>query len=171
MRMAELTADLKRILHELELAQLTSALMAGVRLVHESDEETLRRVIEEYKYYKYSKLRADQRELVKEAQRRAPSSTSASKRCGVSSRSRIPTWTILIQMKTEYQKLHDAYLINQFLEVLTEDEEDELLGQLDHLWWGMTDEEHEEIEADSWKWNRVLVGAWAHIEPAGVEDE
>jgi len=67
----------------------------------------------------------------------------------------------------QYQKLHEIFLVNRFSDVLTEAEEDDLLYALDAVWWQMTSAEHAEAEKDTWMWNRVLRGWFAHIDPAG----
>lgn len=54
MKYSEHVSLLKRVTSDLELADLTRALMSGVRHIDESDETTLKRVIEEYRRAKYS---------------------------------------------------------------------------------------------------------------------
>lgn len=49
----ELIEILQRLLRDVQLANLTRAFMARVRTITESDEETLIRVMKEYKAAKY----------------------------------------------------------------------------------------------------------------------
>lgn len=44
---------LRIMLQKVELAELTSALMGGLRVAHESDTETLKRIVTEYENCKY----------------------------------------------------------------------------------------------------------------------
>lgn len=53
MRQSERVSFAKMITEDLELAELTRTLMSGVRTIYETDKETLRRVVEEYKDAKY----------------------------------------------------------------------------------------------------------------------
>ena len=55
--MNNLTEVMERLLQDLQLANLTRALMGHVRVVTESDEETLIRVINEYKAAKYDGIK------------------------------------------------------------------------------------------------------------------
>ena len=71
----------------------------------------------------------------------------------------------------KYKKLNAPFLINSILEVLTEDEEEEILGEIDHIWWEMSHEEQDYEHEHMWVWNRVLIGQWSHIKPAGTKDE
>lgn len=53
MRQSERVSLIKMIAEDLELAELTRALMSEVRTVYESDKETLRRVVKDYKETRY----------------------------------------------------------------------------------------------------------------------
>lgn len=49
----DMTAFFEQVDKEIKLADLTRALMSRVREAHESDRQTLRRVVDEYKACKY----------------------------------------------------------------------------------------------------------------------
>lgn len=53
MRREAIIEALEHAVRDVRIAKLVSALMAGVRFVHENDEETLQRVLTEYKRCKY----------------------------------------------------------------------------------------------------------------------
>ena len=53
MRDLDLVKLAEAVTKDLGLAELTSGLMSGVRKVHESDRETLKRIVEEYRACKW----------------------------------------------------------------------------------------------------------------------
>lgn len=53
MRTAEILEAIEHAGREIKLAKLTRDLLAGLRFAHEHDEETLRRIVEEYRACKW----------------------------------------------------------------------------------------------------------------------